>query len=122
MFIVVVLALLGTFMLTLSGGQHMTAADAVTGARAYYAARSGAEWGGAQATLSASCAAATLVFPAYPEFAVAVNCDNGGTTHTEAGVTYSVFRIRATATSTGLALGDPGYVSRTVWLIVTDGP
>ncbi len=44
-FLVVVLAALGAFMLTFSNTQHLTSAQDVQGSRAYWAARAGLEWG-----------------------------------------------------------------------------
>ena len=44
-FLVVVLAALGGFMLTFSNTQQLTSAQDVQGSRAYWAARAGLEWG-----------------------------------------------------------------------------
>lgn len=44
-FILVVLAALGAFMLHISSNQHMGAAFDIQGVRAYQAARAGIEWG-----------------------------------------------------------------------------
>ena len=44
-FLLVVIAALGTFAVTISTTQHMGAAQDVMGARAYQAARAGIEWG-----------------------------------------------------------------------------
>ena len=43
-FIVVILALLGGYMVSLSGVQRMTTVHALQGAKAYQAARAGIEW------------------------------------------------------------------------------
>ena len=51
-FLVVVLAALGGFMLTFSNTQQLTSAQDVQGSRAYWAARAGLEWGIASATAS----------------------------------------------------------------------
>ena len=45
LFIIVALAALGAFIAVVSGGQQIGSAYDLNGARAYYAARSGAEWG-----------------------------------------------------------------------------
>lgn len=120
-FILVVLAALGTFMVSLSGSQHLTAAGAAQGARAFYAARSGVEWGAARAINGPSCIATTPVaLPAYAEFNVTVTCE--ATPHTESGVGYSLYRISATVTPVAATLGEQGFVSRTVQLIVSDAP
>ena len=44
-FLLVVLSLLGSLMLTFSTVQHITGAQDVQGSRAYQAARAGIEWG-----------------------------------------------------------------------------
>ena len=44
-FLIVVLAALGGFMLTFSNTQQLTAAQDLQGSRAYWAARAGLEWG-----------------------------------------------------------------------------
>jgi len=134
-FLLVVLAALGAFMLTFSTVQHATSAQDIQGSRAYWAAQSGIEWGiykvldplntTVVAPGSASwpnmppCPAATLTIEG---FTVAVSCTNfpagaagasGPPVYTEAGDTRSiaVYELTATATSTG-APGSPGYVER----------
>jgi MSHA biogenesis protein MshP len=59
-FLVVVLAALGGFMLTFSNTQQLTAAQDLQGVRAYWAARTGLEWG------IGSVAASTATPPACP--------------------------------------------------------
>src|SRR5450830_1394703 len=44
-FLVVILAALGAFMLTFSNTQQLTSAQDLQGTRAYWAARAGLEWG-----------------------------------------------------------------------------
>ena len=44
-FLLVVLAALGSFMLSFSNTQQLTSAQDVLGTRAYWAARAGLEWG-----------------------------------------------------------------------------
>lgn len=45
-FLVVVLAALGAFMVTFSNTQQLTSAQDLQGTRAYWAARAGLEWNG----------------------------------------------------------------------------
>ena len=82
-FILVVLALLGGYMMRLSGVQHTTTSHALQSARAYQAAKAGINW--AAATISkdtdniqAGCATvntkAVLPLAALPEFTVTLNC------------------------------------------------
>jgi MSHA biogenesis protein MshP len=119
-FIVVVLAMLGIMMVTIGGMERATASAAVQGTRAYYAARSGIEWGIFQAMPpTSSCVASsfTLSAPGLNGFDVAVQCT--ATLHRERGPPdYSVFVIISTATSG--TFGQADYVSRTLRVSVTD--
>lgn len=128
-FIVVVLAMLGIMMVTLGGMERATATTAVQGTRAYYAARSGIEWGTFQALntpLGTTCAlepatvtsAFTLSVSGLNGFAVTVVCSY--TPHRERGTTYNIFVITSTATSGNF--GDADFVSRTLNATVTDAP
>jgi MSHA biogenesis protein MshP len=126
-FIVVVLAMLGVMMVTIGGMQRATVSAAAQGTRAYYAARSGVEWGIYQAVVGSSCVATSpLGPPTTPTFALSVSGLNGfnvwvnctSTQHRERSNTYNVYVITATATSG--AFGDADYVSRTLQTTVTD--
>lgn len=90
-FLVVILAGLGAFMLTFSNTQQLTSAQDVQGSRAYWAARAGLGWG------VASLVAAPAICPGSPKalaiegFAVTVACDR--TTYPEAGETVVIYRL-----------------------------
>jgi MSHA biogenesis protein MshP len=131
-FIIVVLAMLGVMMVTLSGVQRATASAAVQGARAYHAARAGVEWGihGALNNTVATCGNSpsppnppttnnfNLTVNGLDGYAVAVVCRY--TQHRERNATYNVYVITATATFG--AFGSDSYVSRTLRTTVTDAP
>ncbi|MCR4303399.1 MAG: hypothetical protein NUV63_04105 [Gallionella sp.] len=125
-FIVVVLAMLGIMMVTIGGMERATASAAVQGTRAFYAARSGIEWGIFQAMPpTSSCAASssfTLTVPGLDSFNVTVQCalTPPGIQHRERGDTYNVYVVTSTATSGNF--GDADYVSRTLQVTVTDAP
>lgn len=105
-FLLVVLAALGAFMLNFSSTQHIASAQDVQGSRVYWAARAGVEWVVSKINSSGNCASA----PATIEgFTLAVACPTD--THDEAGVTRTVFNITVTAQSAGAA-GGLGYVER----------
>ncbi len=128
-FIVVVLAMLGVMMVTLSGTQRATASAAVLGARAYHAARAGVEWGifGALNNTVATCGNAPAT-PTTNNFNLSVNGLNGFTVtvvcgytqHRELNNPYNVYVINATATFG--AFGSDSYVLRTLRTTVTDAP
>ena len=116
-FILVVLAALGAFMVTIGEAERWTAAAAVQGARTYHAAQSGIEWGIYQTLVAgAPCAPAFAI----GGFTVTVTCTP--TSFTEGGATFNVYVITSTAVSTGAALGNPDYFSRTLQVTVTSAP
>ena len=120
-FIIVVLAILGLMMVTIGGMERATADAAAQGARAYYAARAGIEWGAFQAVTTGSCPASasfSLPVPGLNGFTVAVNCT--ATAHRERSATYNVYAINSTATFRNFGTAD--YISRTLRVTVTDAP
>lgn len=110
-FLLLVLAALGAFILTFSSAQHTTSAQDVEGSRAYQAARAGIEWGVYQVlrvppppAAAPACFASptTVASPAtvplgstLAGFTVVASCNLS--THTEAGVTVTIYRITSTA-------------------------
>ncbi|MCF7970837.1 MAG: pilus assembly PilX N-terminal domain-containing protein [Methylococcaceae bacterium] len=80
-FILIVLSLLGSYMVKLSGVQHATAVSAVQSSRAYYAARTGVEWGLAQLLNNDNCAASSTL--TINNFSVIVSCNNQGVSYNE---------------------------------------
>lgn len=110
-FLIVVLAALGAFMVTFSTTQHITSAQDVQGSRAYHAARVGIEWGAYQALIGgAGCPPSTTLSPAgtLAGISVAVSCSVFSTT--ESGTAVTVYQIVATA-SQG-TVGSPTYSER----------
>ena len=95
-FILVVLAVLGAFMVNVSTNQHIGSALDVQGVRAYQAARAGIEWGLYQKLIGSACVSSTSFTPTATTltgFTVTVTCDavadaSGGPT---------VYTITATA-------------------------
>jgi MSHA biogenesis protein MshP len=118
-FLVVVLAALGGFMLTFSNTQQITSAQDIQGSRAYWAARAGLEWGIAGVAATAPVPPAVLPLATCPVAAPPASVD-GFTlnitctpqAYTEAGVTVTIFKITSVA-STG-APGSIGFIERSV--------
>ncbi len=124
-FILIVLAALGAYMVTIGGTNRATTSAAMQGARAYQAARSGIEW------------AVYLVLTASDKDTARTNCDttingnnftlnvtglNGFTINTLCGYTrhsqqgtdnVTVYTITSTATSGG-SYGDIDFVQRRI--------
>ena len=124
-FILVVLAVLGVYMVTLSGVQAFTPAYAVRGAQAYQAADSGIEWGIYEATEATTPPGGCDTFPSptgkvlnIGDFKVTVTCS--ATPFSEGGDNFNFYKITALA-QTG-TYGQPGYISRQVETKVTGSP
>ena len=130
-FLIVVVALLGTFMVTIGTTQQQTATFSVMGSRALAAADSGLQWairravrdGAAGLNCSAPPAAAgqinfTINNGWNSGFAVRVGCRVQ--TFTEAADTYNVYNLESEA-SLGAA-GTADYFRRTIRASVTTAP
>lgn len=107
-FLIVVLAALGSYMVAFSNTQQLTSAQDMQGTRAYWAARAGLEWG-----LSSVAAGAC---PASPHnltvqgFAVAVTCSRDQ--FPEGGATINILRLESNASSG--SSGTLGFVERSL--------
>jgi len=121
-FLLVVLATLGTLMVTFFSAQQQSSALDVMGTRAYQAARVGVEWAAyqvAQSPLNAAApvgcatnfAAGTLAGTLSP-FAVNVTC-LAPVSAVEVASTIWVYDITSTATFGG-APGSPDYLERVI--------
>jgi MSHA biogenesis protein MshP len=119
-FLLVVIAALGTFAVTLSTSQQQSSALDVMGARAYQAARAGIEWAafGVSQTASgvqwAGCAPATnigVLGGTLAPFNVVVACTSSS--YAEGTSTFWTYDVTATAQTAGSA-GDTGYVERVI--------
>ncbi|WP_319524565.1 hypothetical protein [uncultured Desulfosarcina sp.] len=106
-FILLVLAVLGVFMITLSVVQSRTSLWALQGARAYHAARSGLEWGGYQAVVNSACNTSSTL--TVNDFTVTLGCQAEGP-FTEGGQSYLVYRL--TSLAEWDSYGSDMYVSR----------
>jgi MSHA biogenesis protein MshP len=117
-FLIVVLASLGTFAVRLTSVQQQTAGAAIRGTQAMLAAQSGIDWAAHRAIVGGSCASATLALTegGASGFSVSVTCTQSA--HVEAGTTINVYQIEALAQSG--VYGGPDYVSRRLHAKVTD--
>lgn len=112
-FIVVVLAVVGAFMLNMVGVQSRTGLFALQGARAYQAAQSGLEWG-IYEVINNGCNPGSFTLEG---FSVSVSCTDLGS-FTEGSDTYNIYRLSSMAESG--TYGTTDYVQRTVVADVTD--
>jgi MSHA biogenesis protein MshP len=110
-FLLVVIAALGTFAVTLSTSQQQSAALDVLGSRAYQAARAGIEWGAYQALQNNSCTNTSTLAPlpnTLANFNVRVDCT--WTAASEASATVTMYQLTSTAKQ-GIP-ATPNYVER----------
>ncbi|MBI3574816.1 MAG: pilus assembly protein MshP [Gammaproteobacteria bacterium] len=115
-FLVLVFAVVGGYMLTLSGVEHSTVDRALLNARAYFAARAGMEWGIHQAVShptvgSGTCSPAasfTLTGGSFVAVNVSVECTQ--TSASGGARTYYIYYLKSTA-SYGTA-GTSDYIER----------
>ncbi len=119
-FLLVVLAALGGFMLTFSNTQQLTSAQDIQGSRAYWAARAGLEWGIGNVNPQS---AATAVCPTSPTslaggavpfeggFTVIVTCTQ--LIYNEAGENRKIFSFTSVAKN-ATAPGSLGFIERSL--------
>lgn len=115
---IVLFGLLGAYMATLTGVQSITTTLSAGTMQAWFAARSGIEWGVFQVTEDNDCfpdQTLELTEGATDRFQVSVACDS--TAVFEAPNNYNVYTLTSTAIRG--SVGTPGYVSRTIRVSVT---
>ncbi|MBI3432134.1 MAG: hypothetical protein HY018_07995 [Hydrogenophilales bacterium] len=115
-FLLVVLAALATYMVSLSRTSHISSALDVQGTRAYLAARAGIEWGAWQLLQNPvpSCAAVApplILTGTLAPFLVNVSCVQSGS-YTDGADTVAVYQITSIATA-GVP-GEVDYVERRI--------
>jgi MSHA biogenesis protein MshP len=121
-FLLVVLALLGAVIVSLSSTQQMGVTRDLQGSRAYFAARVGTEWGVYQALQASSCAASSTL-PALAGsaagFTVQVQCARFPAVGSfdEGGAAVVVYQITSTATQG--TFGALNYVERQLQSVVS---
>jgi MSHA biogenesis protein MshP len=115
-FLIVVLAALGGFMLTFSNAQHVSSAQDAQGSRAYWAAMAGLEWGMGSVVLgSVSCPAPPGVLAnnlSIDTMRVVISCS--ARAYAEAGTTRTLYQLNSVASPSGVAAGSVAYVERSV--------
>lgn len=119
-FIIVVLAAIAAYMVTIGEVQRQSPIAALQGARAYQAAQAGIEWGVFNAVQATPICNASSFSPAgagLQGFNVAVTCS--ATAYTEGASNYSVYVIGSRATF-GAFGGGPDFYSRNLQVTVTN--
>jgi MSHA biogenesis protein MshP len=106
-FLLVVLAALGAYMVSFSNTQQLTSAQDVQGSRAYWAARAGLEWGIAGVAVNCPTSPTSLTIDV---FSVTITCTK--TSYTDSGA-VNIFQLTSIAKTAGSA-GGVGYIERSV--------
>lgn len=96
-FLVVILAALGGFMVSFSNTQQITSAQDVQGSRAYWAARAGLERGIASLAASAGACPAPPPPGSFPVDGFTVTVGWTCATYSEAGANVVIYRVDARA-------------------------
>jgi MSHA biogenesis protein MshP len=124
-FLIVSLAAIGAYLVTVSNVQVESTTKDELGARAYQAARAGLEWGAYRALRDLSCAPGPVVIgfasAELAGFQAEVTCQDFGP-ETEGGATVNTFRVVSTGCNLSPSCsGAPGptYVNRQLQLTVT---
>jgi len=111
-FLIVILAALGGFMLTFSNTQQLTSAQDLQGSRAYWAARVGLEWAISSVVAAAPAACPVAAPPATVDgFTLVITCNPQ--IYIEAGANINIFQFTSVASSPG-AVGSVGYIERSL--------
>lgn len=130
-FMIVTMAAIAVYLLTISTGQVQAGIQDEQGARAYQAARAGIEWGAYRLLHDTSCADQDLIYPVGPNdglkgFRAEVKCTLVGT-ETEGTTVLNVYLIAVTACNNGVSActprsvsppGSPVYVERQLQLSI----
>lgn len=129
-FLVVVLAALGGFMVTFSNTQQLTSAQDLQGSRAYWAARAGLEWGIGSVVDCANNATTCVKSVATPPpncpmsptwaapfeggFNVTVTCTRTDYTEDAATANKFIYQFTSKAFIAGSLAGSVGFIERSV--------
>jgi MSHA biogenesis protein MshP len=116
LFLLVVLAALGAYMVRLSTAQHLSTALTVNASRAYYAAYSGMEWAAFRIRSLTACPTVPTSF-AVEGYTVSLTACSKETV-TEGAANYGVYDVSVQATRG--SFGDSDYVRRRLTALLTD--
>lgn len=121
-FLLVVVATIGTYMLTIGSTQQQTSTLSVLSSRALHAADSGMEWAIATVLSTDACFGSPTTFilggGAASGYSVTGTC--AASSYSEGPDTYNVFSLVTTATRGSVSSAD--YVRRSVRATVTSAP
>ena len=121
LFIIVTLAAIGAYLLTVSTGQVAAGAQDEQAARAYQAARTGIEWAAYQVLVNSSCAAGPQNLPLQQGFIAQVTCTSIAAENEGAAqvTSYTVTSTGCNAGTCGSANTAATYVERQLQLTLS---
>ncbi|CAK0758632.1 MSHA biogenesis protein MshP [Gammaproteobacteria bacterium] len=108
-FLLVVLATLGAFILSVSNIQHLTSAQDIQGSRAYWAAKAGIQWMAAMLNANGACPGTQVI--SLEGFSISITCTSNA--YTEGNNPTVIYWVTSTATSGG-GIGGISYTERMV--------
>ena len=120
LFLLIVVALLSVYMITIRNVQQSTVVFGQQGARAMQAAHSGLEWGIYEAVVNGLCVPGTFSATGTALSAFTINVSCSSSAHTEAAVLITTYRLTSTA-QTG-SYGTLDYVYRSLQATVSIQP
>ena len=120
LFLLIVVALLSVYMITIRNVQQSTVVFGQQGARAMQAAHTGLEWGIYEAVVNGLCVPSTFTATGTALSAFSINVSCSSSAHTEAAVLITTYRLTSTA-QTG-SYGTLDYVYRSLQATVSIQP
>ena len=123
-FMIITLAAIGLYLVTISTGQIQAVSQDEQSVRAYQAARAGIDWGAFQLLRNSSCTTPPplTLGQGLSGFYAQVTCQQVGTTETEGTALIKVYRVTATGCNNSpCSPATPGqtYVERQLQLTIT---
>ena len=118
LFLLVVLATLGSVAVRMNEVQQQTVVLTMQGTRAFSAAQAGIDWAAYEAVVNGSCGNGSMTFNEAGLNGFSVNTSCSSSSHTVGQSTVNVYTIEAFAWSG--AYGQPDYISRRLTATVSD--
>ena len=123
-FLIVTLATIGLYLVTVSTGQQVAVLQDEQGVRAYQAARAGIEVGAYELLIAPPCTDKTIPFTnqGLDGFSATVTCQRVDAGESEGGTAIEVYRVTSTGCNNAtcpMASPGPQYVERQLQITIT---
>ena len=120
LFLLIVVALLSVYMITIRNVQQSTVVFGQQGARAMQAAHSGLEWGIYEAVVNGLCVPGTFTATGTALSAFTINVSCSSSAHTEGAVLITTYRLTSAVQTS--SYGTLDYVYRSLQATVSIQP